>query len=282
MTIERDIKLCGTEEFLSAVYNEVYFTKADSDVKIYDRYKISILLTSSVAAIYNGQIINVGKNGILFFRPDEIHFGRFLQSGTHKYLDFYIPVTFFDTLFKDAASFDFFEDRTESRINYISSELAAEKIGEISASALECLKNASVSTDAELFSLIMQAVILCDKLYGLQKAKPLADETPAAVSETLEYISENYASKLSLRLLSKNVNCSVTYLSKVFKQYTGKTVYGYLTEVRIKNAQLMLKHGSSVTEACFCSGFDDCSNFINTFKRLVGNTPMRYKAENMQ
>ena len=33
------------------------------------------------------------------------------------------------------------------------------------------------------------------------------------------------------------------------------------------NAQIMLKENMSVTEVCFACGFDDCSNFIRTFKK---------------
>ena len=69
----------------------------------------------------------------------------------------------------------------------------------------------------------------------------------------------------------------VAYLSRLFKQYVGTSVYNYITVTRIANAQKLLKNGATVTEACFCSGFEDCSNFIRTFKKLTGETPLGYK-----
>ena len=46
---------------------------------------------------------------------------------------------------------------------------------------------------------------------------------------------------------------------------------------RLGLAMELLKNGSSVTDACFNSGFFDCSKFISFFKKNVGMTPLQYK-----
>lgn len=55
------------------------------------------------------------------------------------------------------------------------------------------------------------------------------------------------------------------------------TIYQYIVNIRINNAKIMLENGETVTNACYFSGFEDCSNFISTFKKIVGITPFKYK-----
>ena len=113
--------------------------------------------------------------------------------------------------------------------------------------------------------------------YEQQKNNPVDYQMPDIVTRTMMYIMENYENKLSLEELASKSNCSVTYLSRIFKRYVGLTVYNYIIATRISNAQIMLKENMSVTETCFACGFDDCSNFIRTFKKNIGKTPMQFQ-----
>lgn len=280
MKIKHTVKLATAKGSLTAVYVEEHFTQSDSRIKLYDCYKISILLSDGLAAVARDRVINPGKGGILFFRPDEIHFGRFFRDGVHKYLDFYIPCDLFQRLFGEDTRLNFFEDTAEDRINYICPDSASAKtVTEAAVEALRVLKNPNGGRkrDMKLFSLILQTVMLCEENYEAQKKKAPKNEMPVFVTETLSYISEFYAQGLTLDMLADNAGCSVAYLARIFKQYTGKTVYRHITDTRIANAQLFLRQGCSVTEACFLAGFNDCSGFIRVFKELTGKTPLQYK-----
>lgn len=100
---------------------------------------------------------------------------------------------------------------------------------------------------------------------------------PEIITRVMYFISEHYSEKISLTELAKISNCSVTYLSRIFKQSTGMTLYNYITSVRVSNAQTLLRENLSVTEVCFLCGFNDCSNFINTFKKITGKTPSKFQ-----
>lgn len=278
MRIERTVKLPQINAFFSAAYTQEVYTQRDSAVEIYDKYKISILLSDGLAAVVNDCVVDTGKNSVLFFRPEEIHFGRFIHSGMHAYLDFYIPLDFLEILFGNADLTLFFTDQSDKRVNYIVFDANGQRnIAEIAQKTIHALESQGAVSDIEIFSLMVQVVLLCAKSYETQKRQPLQNKIPEFVSKTLLYISENYGQKLSLDMLASQAGCSVTYLAKVFKQYTGKTIYNHIIDTRIGNAQIMLKHGRSVTDVCFETGFDDCSNFIRTFKKMTGQTPLQFK-----
>ena len=44
-------------------------------------------------------------------------------------------------------------------------------------------------------------------------------------------------------------------------------------------AKRILEQGASVTEACYESGFNDCSYFIKCFRKSVGFTPYQYRKQ---
>lgn len=275
MNLDYDLKLHCTKKELKIKYIEDTKIPSDAVIEYYDKYKLSILLTDNLAAVTNDKVLNTGKYSILFFRPDEIHFGRFLKSGIYSYIDFYIPKNYFQEIFGNNHALTFFMDTSSERVNYIvpneREKVYIQNIVDLSINAIKS-KNR-----IELFSCMLDIVNMCNRLYNQQKENPIKDNVPYGVSKTLIYISEHYNEKLSLKMLSENVGCSVAYLSRRFREFTGKTVYNYITDIRIRNAQFFLKNGHNVTETCFLCGFDDCSNFIKTFKRLSRKTPKEFQ-----
>ena len=114
---------------------------------------------------------------------------------------------------------------------------------------------------------------------SLEIPRPDQSSVPPVVSKTLRFINENYTDELVLETIAENAGCSVTYLAKIFRRHTGKTIHGYLTERRIAAAEQLLRGGATVTEACFGAGFGSCSGFIKLFRRYVGTTPGDYRGE---
>ena len=278
MKIEKDIKLFNDNESISVVYTKENFETTDTDIAVYDKYKISILLSDGLNAVVGDKGISSDKNSVLFFRPDELHFGRVSRAGVHSYLDFLIPCSFFEKFCKGSEIIKFITDKSENRVNYIVFDMPHQKIiYETAIDTIEILKSNDKNSDMKIFSLMLRIILLCSDFYEKQKHNPIDFQMPDIVTGTMMYISENYKDKLSLEKLASRANCSVTYLSRIFKQYVGITIYNYIIATRIGNAQIMLKKNASVTETCFASGFDDCSNFIRTFKKITGKTPLQFQ-----
>lgn len=278
MRIEKDIKLFDDDELFSVAYTKENFETTDTDIAVYDKYKISILLSEGLNAVVGDKVIKSGKNSVVFFRPDELHFGRVSRAGVHSYLDFFIPLSFFEKFCKGSEIIKFITDKSENRVNYIVFDMPHQKIiFETAIDTIKILKSNDKNSDMKIFSLMLRIILLCSDFYEKQKYNPIDFQMPDIVTGTMMYISENYKDKLSLEKLASRANCSVTYLSRIFKQYVGITIYNYIIATRIGNAQIMLNEDVSVTEVCFACGFDDCSNFIRTFKKITGKTPLQFQ-----
>ncbi|WP_127588882.1 response regulator transcription factor [Paenibacillus koleovorans] len=111
-------------------------------------------------------------------------------------------------------------------------------------------------------------------------AEPIS---PAAkhgsISLIMQYIHEHYEDeKLSVSVLAKHAYLRHTYLCFLFKKQTGKTVYEYITEYRIKKAIELMKNDTlKLIDIAVAVGFTDANRFGRYFKRYVGVTPSEYR-----
>lgn len=95
------------------------------------------------------------------------------------------------------------------------------------------------------------------------------------------FIQNNYFdADLNLNTLAEHFHISPSYLSKKYKEQCQSSVIDYLYEVRIHNSiQLIQDTNMKVTEVAQMVGFADSNAFIRIFKKIIGITPGKYKAE---
>ena len=99
------------------------------------------------------------------------------------------------------------------------------------------------------------------------------------IEESIAYINENISDKLQLSDIAAHCYVSVNRLCCLFKKHLGTTVLKYIISKRITEAKKLLKKGESVSDTALSCGFSDYSNFIRTFKSIVGVSPGKYAGE---
>src|SRR5665647_451332 len=99
----------------------------------------------------------------------------------------------------------------------------------------------------------------------------------------IDYIYENLQKRITVSTLAKHVKRNSTYLSKLFRAETGKSVSGYIRDKKIEAAQNMLKYSDF---SCLNIGnylaFASQSHFIQVFKTKTGLTPEVYRKQNFR
>ncbi len=98
------------------------------------------------------------------------------------------------------------------------------------------------------------------------------------VYKITEYINANYANKISLDDIAKEVYLSRSYISTVFKEEMGITLTEYIRDVRIEKSKLLLLDNKiRIVDISGLCGFDDQSYFTKVFHKSVGVTPKKYR-----
>ncbi|MNI12601.1 HTH-type transcriptional regulator YesS [compost metagenome] len=98
------------------------------------------------------------------------------------------------------------------------------------------------------------------------------------IEQIQKFITENYAKNLAIAEIAAYVYLSQTYVSLLFKQETGETIYEYLMKVRIAKAkELLVDPRIKFYEVCELVGYTDPSYFSKLFKKMTGLTPSAYR-----
>lgn len=92
------------------------------------------------------------------------------------------------------------------------------------------------------------------------------------------YVDKNLQGDISLMVLSELTNLNPTYLSRVYKQETGKNLSEYICEKRVEKAKDLLLHtGKKINVIAKSVGYFSSSNFIRFFRKYAGMTPQEYR-----
>lgn len=94
-----------------------------------------------------------------------------------------------------------------------------------------------------------------------------------------DYAHKNIGEDLSLTRFSSLLNFHPFYLSRLFKQISGKSLSEYISELKMARAREMLEKGNEkIVEISAALGFRTSSYFISFFRKFSGMSPVEYRS----
>lgn len=140
-----------------------------------------------------------------------------------------------------------------------------------------------------VFEYMLKPIVRSEVTATLHRAKKLLDETvrpaqepvreiePTAIEQIKKYLRENYVdSRINLTSVAQMFGFSSSYLSRKFKQETGKSFIEFLTECRMERAIELAGTNSKM----FCTvsevGIPDPNYFGRCFKKYTGVSYSEY------
>lgn len=84
---------------------------------------------------------------------------------------------------------------------------------------------------------------------------------------------------VDLNELAKLMGMSRTQLNRKVKAISGMTTSGYIINLRVRMAKMLLRNGEnlSVNEIAYRCGIEDAAYFVTMFKKATGMTPTQYR-----
>jgi AraC-like DNA-binding protein len=96
--------------------------------------------------------------------------------------------------------------------------------------------------------------------------------------ETALWIEANSPRSIDLEDAAAQAELSPFHFLRLFSDVLGVTPHQYLVRSRLRHAaRLLADHERSVTDIAYDVGFGDLSNFVRTFHRAAGVSPLRFR-----
>ncbi len=145
----------------------------------------------------------------------------------------------------------------------------------------------SLSSIKEGFYAVMQFLTILYELSKCSGARSLASSSFAKIAveddsrrilKVKNFISKNFMDEIRLAQLADIAGMSPSAFSRFFKLHTGRNLTDYIIDMRLGAASRMLVDTSrSISEICFCCGFNNLSNFNRIFKKKKGCSPSEFR-----
>lgn len=254
-------------------------TKTDIKFARVQRAEIYIHVQGTCNVFIGNRTYRMNPGDVLIYNKDEIHFStilpetvfeRFVILFYPEYIDFICDLS--------VNLFNFFYERTSYEQNLVSlSEDKRRELLEILYAVDQYAGKDEFDRDLFAFNNCIRIFQIINEGYLHPQGNRQTQRTPRLINEIIQFINRAYAQNLTLESMARQMNISQSYLSSAFKKYVGVSPYEYLLNVRLDHAKRMLANGASIEEACYDSGFNNYSHFIQFFKKRTGTTPYKYQ-----
>jgi AraC family transcriptional regulator len=99
------------------------------------------------------------------------------------------------------------------------------------------------------------------------------------LNRVVDFIRQDCSREVRLWELAHLAGMSPHYFCQLFKQSTGLSPHQYVLRQRIERAKEYLRNaGLTASQAAAATGFADQSHFTKVFRRIVGVTPIQFRA----
>lgn len=250
------------------------------ELHFHDFNKIVVLISGNVTYLIEGKVYRLKPWDILLVSSSEIHKAIIGASGTYERMIIWVNSNFllkhnspesnlltcFDIASKEKRNLLRLDPELLRQAKYILSQLKEECREDGFGS--QVLKN----------SLFLQFIVYLNRLYlKPENIKHQAEgDYNESIGEVMRHINENLSEDMSIEGLASQFYMSKYHLMHKFKSQTGYTIHNYILQKRLMMANILIKSGKSMTEACSECGFGDYSSFVRAFKKMYGLSPKQH------
>lgn len=128
--------------------------------------------------------------------------------------------------------------------------------------------------------LTINIVQVYTKIHTKIYTSPVIDSEQALYRRIINYIDHNLTKINHLSDIANDLNYNYVYLSRIFKNKFGKSIYAYFSDKKLDLAKQLIESSSlSITEIAAHLNYSSIFVFSRIFKNKFGISPNAYKAK---
>ncbi|MDF2844567.1 MAG: rhaS 9 [Herbinix sp.] len=250
--------------------------RKDFNFHYHDFNKIMILLSGNINYTIEGKNYMLKPYDIVLVNAGEIHRPSILDNSAYERIIIYVSTQFLSKYKGEEYDLGYCFERANTEDSNVLRVASMEK----SKLYQVCQELEHSFEDQAYAKELYQKILFLEFLIQLNRTAisnhiNYLDSANAnsKLIKIIEYINEHLTEELSIDVLADQFYLSRYYLMHFFKEETGYTIGNYITEKRLLLAKSLVQNGSTITEACFQSGFKNYSTFSRAFKKAFRTVP---------
>ena len=238
----------------------------------FDELKFVHVLSGAGEWNINGEVFYVERDDILVFSRKDIRYIEKVTSPDPLIMEqvIFLPITVYPM---QGCLDRFFE---KGRISLLpKTEPYFRQLLEAFASIREEVAQELPYKNECICNRITAMVITVSRLIGLhtERSAMKGRASYQTVCEALSYLNDHLDEELSRESIASALYISPSYLSRIFKEYTGVTLQEYIIRCRVERAVSLIQGGARPIDAAFACGFGSTSGFYRAFSSVTGKKP---------
>ena len=243
----------------------------------HDFHKLLIFLNGTVSYRVEGREYDLKPGDQVLIPAGEIHCPVVHPSATYTRLIAYISPDYFSTLSGECDLSGCFSHALEAHENLIRiPDYFSGSLYPVLQELIRTFSSEDFGTSFYQKLKFAEYLLLLNRYLLKQENQKLSLILPTAnpqILQILDYINAHLTQDLSIDKIADAAFLNRSYLMHLFRQETGTTIGGYLTEKRLFAARTLIQSGCPVTEAALQSGFPSYSAFYRAYLKKYGCSP---------
>lgn len=265
------------------------FHLTDHETKAYechyhDFFKIMLFISGDVDYFIEGVTYRLEPSDIVLVGAGEVHRPVIRSTSPYERIILYVSPEFLASYTAKDYSLEtcFLKspEKTEHLPVLRTSGSSAHKLFNLCKKLESSLSGREYAADLYSRCLLIQFLIELNRSFLTDPSHYIeTGSSNQKITEILHYINSHLSDDLSIETLAKKFFISRRYLMHIFKEETGHSIGKYVNAKRLFSARDKIRHGMSLTEACYSSGFQHYSTFTRSYYRMFRTTPGAFKKE---
>ncbi len=229
-----------------------------------------------------GKNYNINDGDIILLNPSEMFCCSVDANKYHERIVFHFTDSLLNNFPRDCSSlYSPFLNRKKGVSNHIPSETVKNHGIDTIMKSLHLTVQSS-SSSKEILVLCKMTELLC-ALCDVSEKSDLestvhSTENPV-INKVLEFLNTHFRKEINIDTISEEFNIDKSYLSHLFKDCVGTSIWNYVIFRRISYFNDIITKGASIEQASRLAGFNNYSNFFRLYKKHTGITPTEYKKQ---
>ena len=235
-------------------------------------HKIIILLAGKAGYAIEGERYDLTPGDFVLVGRGSIHRPEVREDDFYERMILYISPAYLASLGTEDCDLEGCFRQAQTAFRYVYRDEGGSRVRQLFETLAWTVREggygAALLERAQFLELMVEVNRVC--LGGHQVQATAGDSKVVAL---LQYLNLHLTEELSIDQLAERFYISKYHMMRRFRQETGYSIHGYLTEKRLLLAQQLLARGCTPAEAAMQAGYQDYSTFSRAYKKQFGRSP---------